>query len=209
MNGREFTGRTTSEAVSAGLQVLGLKEEQVAIEVVDPGSRGFLGLGGREARVLITPLPDPVEIVRTWLREMLSAAGSQADVGVEVQEGVVCASIEGAGLGALIGSRGRTLAALQYLLNLAVGKRTGGHRPVVLDIAGYRKKREARIRRLAMQAADRVRRTGYRVVLDPMPPAERRLVHLALHEMNDLDTHSEGEEPYRRVVVSAKQGLEL
>lgn len=205
MTGREFTGRTPAEAVAAGLRALGLREEDARVEVLDEGARGFLGLGARDARVTITAAPSPAEVAGAWLREVLDAAGIRAEVRVRVEEGVVLAEVAGAELGALIGSRGRTLDALQYLLNIAVGKRARGHQHVVLDIAGYRKKREELLCRIARNAAEQVRRTGRRVVLEPMPPAERRLVHLALKEMRDLCTQSEGEEPYRRVVVGVRQ----
>jgi spoIIIJ-associated protein len=205
MKGQEFRGRTADEAIAAGLEALGVSREEVQIEVLDTGARGFLGLGAKEARVLITQAPTAAEVAEVWLREVVAATGVDASLEVVVEQGVLQARLEGSELGSLIGGRGRTLDALQYLLSLAVGKRTRGQRQVFLDIGGYRRRREETLSRIARQAADQVGRTGKSVTLEPMPPAERRIIHLALQEMKDLSTQSEGEEPYRRVVISVRQ----
>jgi len=204
MSGREFTGRTVAEAVANGLAELGLAEEEARVEVLESGARGFLGLGAKEARVVITPLVSAAKVAERWLREFLDVAGISGVVGVRTEDGALHASLEGQDMGLLIGAHGRTLDSLQYLLNLAVGKQAQTHQQVFLDICGYRKRREETIRRIARQAAEQVRRSGQPSALEPMSAAERRLVHLTLQEMKDLSTQSEGEEPYRRVVVSVK-----
>lgn len=200
MKGIEARGRTPDEATAAGLEQLGLSPEQADVAVVDAGSRGFLGLGARDAVVRITPRLSAADLARRFLADVLGAAGISAAVSVTEAQGNLTAKVEGDGLGILIGRQGHTMEALQYLLHVVVS-RHGGPRQVALDIGGYRARREEAVRRMARRAAEEAIRTARAVSLDPMPPSERRIVHLELQTMKGVRTESEGEEPYRRVAV--------
>lgn len=200
----EGQGKTVAEAIEAALEQLGLPADQAKIEVLEPGSRGFLGLGGRDALVRATPSLSPAEVVEHMVKAILKAGDFPVRVAVREQEGMVLAEIDGDALGDLIGRRGRTMDALQYLVQLACARMPDGPRNVVLDIGGYRQRRAEQVERLARQAADAARTTGGRVVLEPMPAAERRLVHLALQGVDGIETESEGQEPYRRIVVFSR-----
>jgi spoIIIJ-associated protein len=202
----EVHGRTVEEAIAEGLAALGLAREHAAIEVLEPGSKGFLGIGARAAVVRIVAALSPIDAARLMVTEILSAGGFKADVDVEWDEAtrVVAVSITGDDLGTLIGRNGRTLEALETLLNVACCRASDGARQVVLDVGGYRDRRAEALRRLTERMADTVRRTGRSVALDPMPARERRLVHLALQDAPDITTRSEGEEPARRVVIEQR-----
>jgi len=197
----EARGRTVAEASEAALEQLGLPADQAMVEVLESGSRGFLGLGGRDAVVRATPALSPVALAEYVVDCILKAGGFRVRVAAREQEGMVLVEIDGDALGELIGRRGRTMDALQYLLQLACARLPNGPRNVALDIGGYRGRRAEQLERLARQAADTARTTGRRVALEPMPAAERRLVHLALQGVDGIGTESEGQEPYRRLVV--------
>jgi len=200
MKSVEVRGRTPEEATEAGLEQLGLGAEQVDVEVLDGGNRGFLGLGSREAVVRITPRLTSGELARRFLVDVVGAAGIDAAVSVDELQGNITATLEGADLRLLIGRQGHTLEALQYLLHVVVS-RHGGPRQVSLDIGGYRGRREEALRRMARRAAEEAKRSGRPVNLDPMSPGERRVIHLELQDVTGVKTESQGEEPYRRVVV--------
>lgn len=204
MKGIEVRGRTPEAAVAEGLQQLGLGPEQVDVAVLEPGHRGFLGLGSREAVVRLTPRLSAAELARRFLTDVVQAVGVGASVSVTEQQGNLAATLEGDDLGALIGRQGHTLDALQYLLHVVIS-RHAGPRQVTLDIGGYRARREEAVRRMARRAADEARRTGRSAALEPMSPSERRIAHLELQEQRDVRTESEGEDPYRRVVVKPAQ----
>ena len=203
LRARRARGRTVDDAVGEALRELGLAPEQVAVEVLDPGRRGLFGLGAREASVVVTPELPATEIARGIVGDLVAAGGFAVQVQVKAEEdGSVGVELVGDGLGTLIGRRGRTLEALQYLINVACARAPGGPRRVFLDIGGYRARRLAAVRRQAVRAVENVRRSGRSVALEPMLASERRAVHLAVQELPGVVTRSEGEEPYRRVVIA-------
>ncbi|MDN5346573.1 MAG: spoIIIJ-associated protein [Clostridia bacterium] len=202
----ESSGRTVEEAIEAALKELGAKREEVEVQILEEGNRGFLGLlGSRLARVRVV-LPDsPADHVRSFLREILSAMGVSAELEIRHREGYIFCTIHGRDLGILIGRRGETLDALQYLVNLAVNKLIRDRIKIVLDVEGYRRKREQALIRLAKRLSEKVKSTGNRVILEPMTPHERRIIHTALQNDQQIYTFSEGEEPYRKVVISLRR----
>lgn len=141
---------------------------------------------------------------RAFMDPIFDKLGVAPDITYEVKEGILWLVIRGDELGILIGRRGETLNALQYLVNLAVNKHRHDHVRLVLDVAGYREGREETLTSLAQKMAEKAVRSGRRVELEPMNPHERRVVHLALQEDRRVDTVSHGEEPYRRVVINPK-----
>ncbi|SMC00193.1 spoIIIJ-associated protein [Thermanaeromonas toyohensis ToBE] len=207
MKAVEMTGRTVQEAVEAALQVLGARREEVEVEVLEEGSKGFLGLlGSRQAKVRVSLLENPEKVIKEFLEKVLKAMALKAGVEIRRREDYFLVSFHGRELGLLIGRRGETLNALQYLTNLAVSRLIGQRVRIVLDAEGYRKRREQALVRLARRLSEKVKRTGNKVVLEPMTAQERRIIHTALQNDAQVITYSEGEEPHRKVVISLRKG---
>lgn len=201
----EVSAKSVAEAIATGLERLGLQvAEDAEIEVLDEAQRGLLGvLGGREARVRIRPRVDRIEVLRDLVRRIASCLGLD---GAEVTarreaDGYIRVNISGPGLGVLIGRRGETLDAFQYLLSLASTRLPGDPERVIFDADGYRERRRQTLEKLAERVSERVRRTGQEVVLEPMTPQERKVIHLFIAGEDGLVSESQGEEPFRRVVV--------
>ncbi|MDR0433470.1 MAG: protein jag [Gracilibacteraceae bacterium] len=145
------------------------------------------------------------EIAQDLLEKILAEMAVEADMEIFYREDNARIMITGEDIGVLIGRRGETMDALQFLLNLAVSRQTGMRSRIFLDIAGYRQRREETLINLARRLAEKVKRTNSRVTLEPMPPRERRIIHLALQGDWKLTTFSEGDEPNRRVVIAPKR----
>lgn len=205
MKSVERTGRTIDEAIAAGLADLGVPSSRVKVEVLDEGKGGFLGIGSRPAQVRLTVKESRSERVEQFLQEICGAMA--LDVRVQMQEDTeyLRADIFGRDAGILIGHHGQTLDALQYLANL-ISSRVDEEGPrVLVDVEEYRKRREDTLTRLATRLAERVRRTGEPAALEPMSAHERRVIHLALQDDPYVETTSEGEDPFRRVVIQPKR----
>lgn len=210
------TGKTVEEAIENGLVELGRERHEVTVEVLSKGRPGLFGIGGEAARVRLawvsfaTPEGDDVAYAQETLETLVRLMGLDATTSVRAPEtpgdgvGLVKAvlDIQGDDLGVLIGRRGQTMAALQYMLNLLVTKRHKQHAPFGVDVDGYRQRREESLRELAFRMAERVRDTGRPVTLEPMPPNERRIVHLALAKDPTVGTASVGEGESRKVAIS-------
>ncbi|MBE3580398.1 MAG: protein jag [Thermoanaerobacteraceae bacterium] len=202
----EMAGKSVEEAVEAALRVLGAGREEVQVEVLEEGSKGLFGfLGSRQARVRVILPDNPEKLIKEFLEGVLKAMAVQAGIEVRRREEYFLVSFHGRDLGVLIGRRGETLNALQYLTNLAVNRALRDKVKVVLDAEGYRKRREQALVRLAKRLSERVKRTGNRIVLEPMTPQDRRVIHTALQNDSQVVTFSEGEEPNRKVVISLRR----
>jgi len=198
----EITARTVDEAVKQAADEMGLELEDLHIEILEESSKGFLGiLGGKQARIKATPKDMSLSRAKDFLKDVAAGIGLKASIRVEENEDAVRMILEGDDLGVIIGRRGETLDAIQYLTNLVANKKSLERRRIILDAEGYRERREQTLRSLAMRLADRVKRSGQRVSLEPMNPQERRIIHTALQEDIYVTTLSEGEEPYRKVVI--------
>jgi len=234
--GKIFFGETVDAAIAAGLTALRLPREAVEIEVLDEGSRGILGIGARMARVRLTPLVAPeaipapaptpavspaapesadAEVARSILEDLLRHLGYSAEIQVRRAEpatddemAVLVLDIQTAGADTLIGPRGETLAALQHIVRLLVNRKMGRMVNLVVDIQGYKQRREQNLRRLAERMATQAVRSGRTVYLEPMPPYERRIIHLALRDHPDVTTQSVGEGNRRRVTIIPRVGKE-
>lgn len=246
MRSLEKTGKTVDEAIWSALQELKLSRDQVEISIVDAGSKGFLGLGARPAKVLIkeaepvvetpivaksqnTPVQKPAtrqpvrveaekqmdaavhssqvsaQKAQSFLRDLLQGMEIKSEVRTRLSDGVLTVNLDGGNeLGLLIGKRGVTLDALQYLTSLVTNKGEAEHIRVVLNIGDYRHRREETLARLARRLAQQVEMRGESVVLEPMSAQERRIIHLTLQDSPRVETYSEGEEPYRKVVIAKK-----
>lgn len=203
----EAEGRSVEEAVRQALLQTGWSRDAVDIEVVDEGGGllSWLG-GGRSARVRVRPRAAKVDLAAGLLKEIIRVMGvGPAAVTGRVEENRVILDARGPALGALIGRRGAVLDDLQRLINAAVGRQGDDDRMVVLDVEGYRDRREATLRRLAERLAGQVRRADRPIALEPMSPRERRVIHLALRDDAHVTTRSEGEGPQRRVVIEPRR----
>lgn len=205
MKQAEGSGRTVEEAVDRALTALGVTRDDVEVEVLDPGARGMLGLGSRDARVRVTLRDNPAAVAHTVMARLLRQMGFDGTVRVREQDGLIAVQVSGERLGALIGRRGATLDAVQFLVSLMVARQTQAKVRVVVDIEGYRERRQQTLEELARRAADRAAREGREIVMDPMDASDRRIIHTRLAGHAQVTTFSRGEGAERRVVVAPKR----
>lgn len=204
----ETTGKTVEEAKKSALRELNVTEDKVEIEVIDEGSKGLFGLlGTKLAKVRVTVRHDYSYEAKTFLREVLNKMGIKAEMRVFDEGDALKITMRGPNMGILIGHRGETLDSLQYLVSLVVNKSNSGdeYKRVVLDTENYRQKREETLIRLANRLAQKTKATNKSTTLEPMNPYERRVIHSALQDNPYVTTHSEGDEPYRKVVIELKK----
>ncbi|MDF2501589.1 MAG: single-stranded nucleic acid binding protein [Anaerosporomusa subterranea] len=203
----EKTGKTVEEALQAGLAELGLPPERVEVEVLEEASKGLFGLiGGKPARVRITVKKLYVaDLARDFLDKVIKAMGIDVTIEMSKRDEGVFFSLRGENLGMLIGKHGQTLDALQYLTNLAAHRDADDKARVIIDVEDYRKRRAEALTSLAQRIASQVKRRGERVVLEPMTPNERKVIHMALQDDPRISTYSDGEEPYRKVIIALKR----
>lgn len=198
-------GNSVEDAIQDALNRLEAQRDQVDIEVLEEGSRGFLGLiGAKSAKVRVNLKVTPESALREFLNNVIKALEMDAGFNVWFEDDYWRADFFGKDIRFIIGRRGETLNSLQLLTNLAVNKQLEDRVRVVLDAEGYRGRREETLRRLARRIADRVQRTKKDVMLEPMPPQERRIIHLELQNNQRVATRSKGREPYRKVVIFYK-----
>ncbi len=199
------SGKTVEEAISSALKELNISKEEADITVIEEGSKGFLGIfGGKDALVLVAKKFNPEKTAENFLREMFIAMGIIVKVTTKLKEKQMYIELSGDDMGILIGKRGQTLDSLQYLVNLVVNKGNAPYISIMLDIENYRQRRKETLESLAFNLAKKVKQTKKNVVLEPMNPYERRIIHSALQNDRYVTTYSEGEEPYRNVVISLK-----
>ncbi len=200
---RTFEGNSVEEAAAAGLRELGLDAADAEVSVLDRGSRGFLGLGARPARVQVSSRDRLTPAVREAAVRILSLMGVEGEVEVrETGQALIVEIRSGEADGLLIGRKGETLAALQHVLIRMTSRRFNGQGGQIrVDVAGYRSRREDHLRELAKGLAQRVERTGKRAMTEPLSPAERRVVHRALAEFTAIQTHAAGSGVNKRVVL--------
>lgn len=199
----EKTGRTVEEAVEAALQELGVGREAVDVEVIGENeARGFFGfLRQKGVRVRVTPRPDQGEFAAEFLRELGDLLELPLKVTASQGERHITVKVEGEDLGLLIGRRGQTLQAVQFLVNVIASRKSADKKFIMVDVQNYRERREQMLGRLAQRMADKAVRLGKEVALDPMNAQERRMIHVALQDDPRVQTASRGEEPFRNVVI--------
>ena len=248
----EIIAPSVEEAINRGLEQLGLPREAIVVDILDNGSRGLLGIGGRQSRVRLSikqaepePVKAPVEatikhkdpivkepatvkpvdiadlseeekqtlkvteeVVYELLQRMhikTQMKTSFIEPADENDERLVMVDIQGDDLSILIGRRSETLNALQYISSLIVSKELNRWVPMMIDVQGYRNRRERQLRQLGRKMAEQAVQTGKRQILEPMPANERRVIHLELRDHAQVTTESTGEEPYRKVTIVPKK----
>ena len=208
MDVREFSGKTVDEAITAATVELGITSDKLTYEVVEEGSSGFLGLFNvKPAVIRVTLAKSVVDRTQEFCDELFKAMHVETKVSINYKEddNVMDNDLSGPDMGILIGKRGQTLDALQYLISLFVNKEGDSYIRVKLDTENYRERRKATLEKLAKKIAYTVKRTRKPVSLEPMNPYERRVIHSTLQNDRYVYTKSEGEEPYRKVVIMLKK----
>lgn len=202
----EKKGKTVNEAVGLALNELGVARESVEIEVLEEPSKGIFGLiGVRPARVKVIYKEGNTQKAIGLLKNIFECMNLGVNIQTREKEQELCLDLEGKDLGILIGRRGETLDALQYLVNLSVNKNRDQKKKIIIDIEGYRNRREETLQKLALKLAEKAQQRGRNVVLEPMNSQERRIIHTALQGREDIYTFSEGEEPYRKIIISPRK----
>lgn len=207
MDSIEVTAKTVDDAITEGLIKLGTTSDKIETEIIEKGSNGFLGIGSRPAVVRIWKKFTIEDYVRNFLSDVFRAMDMTVEINITKSEDEknINVDLKGDEMGVLIGKRGQTLDSLQYLTNLAVGKQVNEFVKIKIDTEDYRKRRKETLENLARNIAYKVKRTKRPVSLEPMNPFERRVIHSALQNDRYVSTHSEGEEPFRHVVITLKR----
>ncbi|MBQ6844058.1 MAG: protein jag [Agathobacter sp.] len=203
----EVSAKTVDEALTEASIQLGVPSSELEYDVIEKGSTGFLGIGSKNAVIKVRKKFSVEESVKDFLKSVFHAMDMAVEIVVKVKEEdrLIEVDLKGEDMGILIGKRGQTLDSLQYLTNLAVNKHSENYYKVKVDTEDYRKRRKDTLENLAKNIAYKVKRTKRSVALEPMNPFERRVIHSALQNDRFVTTHSEGEEPYRHVVVTLKK----
>ena len=202
----EKTGKTVDDAVTIALVELQAAREDVEIEILEKPNKGLLGLiGVKPARVLVKIKATAARQANYFLSQVMEYMHLKVSISVVEKEEKILINITGPDLGILIGKRGETLDAIQYLTNLSANKNVEKRKRVFIDIEGYRKRREDTLKKLAYKLADKAKQRGRNVILEPMNSMERRIIHTALQGRDDIYTFSEGEEPYRKIIIAPKK----
>ncbi len=204
----EIIGKTKEEAIQKAVDQLGTPVEDLEIEVLEEGSKGLFGfLGSKDFKIKATVIvKDTLETrILSFLNGLFEVMNIEADIKIDMNSDSAKVSVIGDSAGQLIGRRGESLDALQMILSLAVNKTPGEYVKIMLDIEDYRSKREESLVRYANKMARTAAKQRKNIKLEPMNPYERRIVHSALQSDTYVTTYSEGEEPYRKVVIAVKR----
>ena len=203
----EVSAKTINDAIIEACQKLGVTSDKLEHEVIEEGSAGFLGIGAKPAVIKAWVKCSVEDDAKNFLKEVFAAMDMTVVIEIDYDEEEKTMDIElnGDDMGVLIGKRGQTLDSLQYLVSLVVNKNAEEYIRIKIDTENYRERRKETLENLAKNIAYKVKRTKRPVSLEPMNPYERRIIHSALQNDKYVTTHSEGEEPFRRVVVTLKR----
>ncbi|MBO8155629.1 MAG: protein jag [Bacillaceae bacterium] len=200
------TGQSVEEAVQSALEKLDTTRDQVQVEIIDEGKKGLLGIfGSKPAIVKVKMAKDKVIEGEEFLQEVTEKMGVRAAIHSSKNGNEITYELSGEQIAILIGKRGQTLNALQYLLHLVVNRDSDQYYTVVLDAEGYRERRRETLQNLAEKLADKALRTKREVKLEPMPSYERKIIHTALQNHQSVNTYSDGVEPNRHVVIKPER----
>ncbi|MCZ6678694.1 MAG: protein jag [Candidatus Poribacteria bacterium] len=204
----EMEGKTVEEALELALRELGVNRDQVSVKVIHDATKGLLGLGAQLAKVRITLKEDVSSTPEAVMREILSRMDIEAQVETQLIDGSIHLMVSTDSPGLLIGKHGHTLNAMEYLLNCILNRSSLVKKKVFVDVEGYRGRREQMLTDLAYHVATKVKQTHQEMALDPMPPRDRRVIHVTLQSDDNIRTYSRGEGVMRRVVVTTREKYE-
>ena len=206
MKSIEVEGKNIEDALEKALNELNTTKEKINFEIIDPGAKGLFNvIGFKPARIRVSMKYDYIEEARKFIANILKCVGLTAEISITEKDDAININLYGKKMGLIIGYRGETLDSIQYLLSLVVNKSHDiPHKKVILDTENYRSKREETLKGVAIKSANRVIKTRKTLKLEPMNPYERRIIHFALQDNNLVNTYSEGEEPFRRMVIEPK-----
>ena len=206
-NWYEFTAKTVDEALTEALIKLETTSDQVEYEVIEKESNGFLGMFSKPAKIRVCKKESVQEIVTNFLNKLFSCMGIEVELVIEYkeEEGEMDIDLKGEDMGLLIGKRGQTLDSIQYLTSLVANKDLEDYVKIKMDTENYRQRRKETIENLAKNIAGKVKKTRKPMHLEPMNPYERRIIHAVLQNDKYIETYSEGEEPFRKVVVTVSK----
>ncbi len=208
----EYTAsaKTVEEAIDEACEKLGRSRDEVSFEIIDlPKKGGLFGLKALPAKVRVyveEPEPDKAQTAAKYVKDILECIGIDCTVSAAEENGNINITLSGEGVGVIIGRRGETLSAIQYLAGLAANRIDGNYSRVTIDSGNYREKREKTLEALAKKIASQVLRRGRSITLEPMNPYERRIIHATISSIEGVESKSVGDEPRRRVVVSPSGG---
>lgn len=205
MKSIEVEGKNIEDALEKALNELNTTKEKINFEIIDPGAKGLFNvIGFKPARIRVSMKYDYIEEARKFIANILKCVGLTAEISITEKDDAININLYGKKMGLIIGYRGETLDSIQYLLSLVVNKSHDiPHKKVILDTENYRSKREETLKGVAIKSANRVIKTRKTLKLEPMNPYERRIIHFALQDNNLVNTYSEGEEPFRRIVIES------
>jgi spoIIIJ-associated protein len=204
----EKSAKSVEEALKLALDELNLTREKVEVEIIDEPVKKVLGLfGGKDAKIKVSVIEEVVETEEfdvkavNFLNSVFENMKIEGKITTRIEDTTLYIDVEGPDMALLIGRRGQTLDALQYLVSLTINKNKDDYTRVILDTENYRKKRKETLEKLAYRLAKKAKKLRKDIVLEPMNPYERRIIHSALQTSTEVSTRSEGEEPYRKVVI--------
>ncbi|ELY0462232.1 protein jag [Listeria innocua] len=194
-------GSNVEEAIQNALATLETTRDKVEVEVLDEGKKGIFGIGSRLAMVKVIEKEDGIQVAIDYLLDVATKMGAVITIDVEEVGKDVKLQIKGESLGMIIGKHGQTLNALQYLTQLIANKTTSQYKNIIVNVGDYRERRHETLVLLANKMADKALKTKRAVHLEPMPSFERKIIHAILSENEQIETHSEGRDPYRYIVI--------
>ena len=202
----KFSAKTVNDAITEACKALGVTSDKLDYKILEEGSNGFLGIGAKDAQIEAAVKNSVSDVASDFLKDVFAAMNIivVVDVKYNAENNEMNIDLSGDDMGVLIGKRGQTLDSLQYLVSLVVNKGNEDYIRVKVDTENYRERRKSTLENLAKNMAYKVKRTRRPLHLEPMNPYERRIIHSALQNDKFVTTHSEGEEPYRHVVITLK-----
>jgi len=198
------TARTVEDAITEALVELGITSDQANIEILDKGPNGLFSIfSNKLAKVKVSKIINLEDVATNFLSDIFSKMKLEVKIDINLDENnIMNIELSGPNMGVLIGKRGQTLDSLQYLISLVVNKESEQYVKIKLDTENYRTRRKETLENLAINLANKVKKTGRKFSLEPMNPYERRIIHFTLQDNKYVETHSEGEEPYRKVIIT-------
>lgn len=200
---KEFIAKTVEEAKALASEEFGVSEDKISFEILEEPKKGFLGIGASEARISAEYTMSKAETAADYIKKIIGEMGIEGELNITENEDGAVIDIVGDTTGAVIGRRGETLDAIQYLASMCANRGDKEYYRITVDSCGYREKRKAILEELAAKISRSVLKTGRSSTLEPMNPYERRIIHSAVSEIEGVTSKSIGEEPYRRVVISS------